>query len=1572
MKKYRCVLWSLSFSPFDATIISLVLMCAGLWPIAARGNTLSWSGGSGVSGNWNDSANWGAAGTPANGDTLIFGAIATTRLATTNNLSNLVLNQIRFNGSSGGFAVYGNPFTLTNSILATNAAGANTINNNITFSNATITILVSNGVNLTLAGALGGSAGVAKTGQGTLIYSGSTANTDTNLTTVNEGELDLAKTGVAAIAPYGAGLLIGDGIGTDTVRYLGNHEIWSVVTPITISSSGVLDLNGYGDTAAPLTLNGGQITTGTGVLTIDGTVKIGGNGTVSGKIALGSTLIFTNTDAASVLQMNAGVSGSYGITKAGGGYLMLSASNSYTGLTVVQQGLLYAQNNFALGTTNSGTVVSNVATLVLDGNIGVTNEALTLNGPGVNSAWGALDVENGTNTWAGPITNNANSTLDAWNPTAALHIAGPISGAGGLELFGSSSGGGSHYFEGAIANTYAGTTTVDARTTLLLNKSNGSDGAVPQNLIINGTVRVLNVNQIANTSAVMVNSGGLLDLAAAYDGIDTLTGSGSVSLSGGDLYLGYGNGSSTFSGVISGPYHLYKEGSGTMTLAGATANTYAGTTFVDHGTLVLNKSVANGAIPGNLVVYSTVRLGANEQIADTASIEIQSGGLLDLNNYNETIGTSLTLYESTITTGSGVLSLSPNSTVFEDGTAYAYIYGNVNIGSGNSTWDVEGDLWVPASLSGTANLIKTGQFVLILQSSNSYSGLTIVDDGELSVENPWALGSTSSGTIVNASGNLLMERNTGVTNEPLTLNGPGWGYGNLGSEDGTTNYWVGPITLNGNCHISVVPPEGALHINGPISGAGGIELLAYPQGTFPSGGQLFLEGSTANTYTGITTVDTGFNDYDLQDTSTLVLNKTAGVNAVPTNLVVNGTVRLAHSQQIADAADVLVNTNGLFDLGIYNEYIDTLRGGGTVNFGNGGWIRIGMNNGTSEFDGLFTGTGYAPGYTIGKSGSGTFTIGGNSTYTSGITHVFLGKLVINGSQPQIPVTVDAGSTLGGSGTVGAITANGIISPGNSPGILNSSNVTFTASGQYAVDLNGPTAGAGYDQLNVRGTTSLANASLVVNPGGALPATIGDQFTILNNDGADAITGTFNGLSNGSLFTVGGYTFRINYNGGDGNDVVLSLWGVTNKTVTLNAVDRGWYDDTGYHVPSNGNYLAGRLGPRIYNDWFVFNMPVFSGSIVQAELIINCYTNTSPYDHETYVLRQVTNNISTLEAGGSGLTGIYNDLGEGGIYGIRNVYVAESGERAIIPLNVTFMNDAAAASGSQMALGGSIANLDPTNTRCVFRNSTGATASDVQLRLTFGTALTINGFTSGWYDNTGYHQASNPNYSAGENSGRLFRNFFVFGLPVLSNQLVNAQLLLNSYDNISPSGSENYQLYDVTTPLITLTNSASGAMNTYADLGSGAFYGGRDIYVSESGLKTSVPLNNTFLAAAQANSPGNIALGGVLAPLDPTPNNELLFGYSSAATPSDFRLWLGFLASPVASPVFASGSPTYLGNNKFQLVLSGTSGTTNEIQASFDLQNWDFIRDVGMSSSTVTFYYTNTAFPYRFFRAEPLQ
>ncbi|HPM81731.1 MAG TPA: DNRLRE domain-containing protein, partial [Candidatus Anammoximicrobium sp.] len=143
-----------------------------------------------------------------------------------------------------------------------------------------------------------------------------------------------------------------------------------------------------------------------------------------------------------------------------------------------------------------------------------------------------------------------------------------------------------------------------------------------------------------------------------------------------------------------------------------------------------------------------------------------------------------------------------------------------------------------------------------------------------------------------------------------------------------------------------------------------------------------------------------------------------------------------------------------------------------------------------------------------------------------------------------PVVVASGAILGGTGTItGTVSAAGgsSIVPGLGPGILSTGAVSFNSGSNLDVELNGTALGAQYDQLNVAGTVSPGGAALNVTLG-FTPA-VGSAFTILNNDDDDGVTGVFNGLPEGKVFSVttGSYsaTFQITYQGGDGNDVVLT-------------------------------------------------------------------------------------------------------------------------------------------------------------------------------------------------------------------------------------------------------------------------------------------------------------------------------------------------------------------------------------------------------------------------------------------------
>jgi autotransporter-associated beta strand protein len=254
---------------------------------------------------------------------------------------------------------------------------------------------------------------------------------------------------------------------------------------------------------------------------------------------------------------------------------------------------------------------------------------------------------------------------------------------------------------------------------LCLALNQGSSGAYN----LDGGVLILSSLVIGSGSASFNFSGGTLASGAAFSTtLPIMLGAGA------GANFDTSNGSVTLAGALTGPGRLTKIGSRVLTLT--TANSYSGATLVRGGTLALGNALA--------IQNSTF---------DTSGIGLLSFGSLATATFGGL-------------TGSGSLRVS--------NSASAAVNLQVGLNGGNTTF--------LGSLIGSGSLSKTGSGALTLAGSNSYTGLTSVNQGAIlvngslaspvTVNNGGALGGTGSlsSAIVNSGGHLAPGDSPGVLN----------------------------------------------------------------------------------------------------------------------------------------------------------------------------------------------------------------------------------------------------------------------------------------------------------------------------------------------------------------------------------------------------------------------------------------------------------------------------------------------------------------------------------------------------------------------------------------------------------------------------------------------------------------------------------------------------------------------------------------------------------------------------------------------------------------------------------------
>ena len=517
-------------------------------------------------------------------------------------LNSTTPNAVSFGpASTGTLRLAGRAVTVAG--LSTSANVGTAVVDNVSAGAATLT--VNTAVSSTYAGVLRngaeiGALSLTKTGTAALTLAGTNANTFTGTTAVTAGTLNFNKTaGVDAVA---AGLSVGTATGTAAsavTRLLAANQI-SDASNVTVNASGLFDLNGFNEQIGSLTLDGGNVSTGTGVLsttpssngTAAITLKPGPlTGSISGKLDLtnnGTINVGVGYTSSNIdLFIQAAVSGG-ALKKTGYGVLNLAGFNTFTGGLTIVDGTVRLANAGALNSTTPNTVTFAAAStgdLRLNGNsvtvAGFSTDASTPGSPvlfNTNAAAATLTVSNGAaNTFAGSIQDGGSGALSIRKTnTGTLTLSG--------------------------TNYYSGATTVSAGTLVV-----GSATALPKASAVTvgggtgvATIKLGTIIQTLDSVSILAN--GRFDLGTGVLFYNNGGGATNLAVARALVIAGYDGGANTgfgyFTSALDAAHRVGFKDTGTATEIRYTLNGDAdldgGVSINDFNALAGNFGKANG------------------------------------------------------------------------------------------------------------------------------------------------------------------------------------------------------------------------------------------------------------------------------------------------------------------------------------------------------------------------------------------------------------------------------------------------------------------------------------------------------------------------------------------------------------------------------------------------------------------------------------------------------------------------------------------------------------------------------------------------------------------------------------------------------------------------------------------------------------------------------------------------------------------------------------------------------------------------------------------------------------------
>ena len=720
---------------------------------------------------------------------------------------------------------------------------------------------------------------------------------------------------------------------------------------------------------------------------------------------------------------------------------------------------------------------------VTSADIAHTNTSLTINTG--NDADDVITV-NGTTTFPGTVTLNATTVnLNALVTNAvtgtvatAVHVAAPGRIQEGISVAAST---GATVSVGA--GTYAESPDTSAKSITLATGSNGTDRVVLNgNLALDSDDALLvRLNgTVAGTSYGQWQASGTVTLGGAAL---SLIGS-DVPVPGQIFDVVQNAGSSAIGGVFNG----LAEGAVIPNILGTTLAaqiTYLGGTGHDIALSVVGATVTSG---GSLVIANPAGGGTT----DTSTVTY-SGGNLVITDPNNTFyaGPGVTVSPDGHTMTVALSSISGplvfNGTSGDDLFIFDFSAGNpipaggivVNGGAGNDAMRLVGSSFGAIY---APNLSVNGDGVITIGGKTiTFTGLEPVDfnvpGGTFTLSLPSAV------NVIDVADGFLTD---GIT-PALEISGTSGGVGFENARVRGAAITIDTSAFTGVDTITVTSADNA-HTNTSLT----INTGTDAGDSIAVNGAVVFAGPVSLNATTVTVAAAGS-----------VTTTGAGTLAIGADAL---TVNAAATLSSAASVTFKQNSNGtLIDLGGANA-------AGT----------LGLSD--AELDVVTT-----PTLNIGDVNSGAITVSAAITRSSSTA-----MSLTSGS------TIALNHLLNSAG--GSVTLNGTsITPaatGTDVSMGATGTLAFGSGDNIALAISGATADSGYTQLNVAGHVNLTGAVLALS--GAYVPAVTDSFKLVNNDGVDAITGTFTGLAQGSTFAFNGKIMVIHYDGGDGNDVVLSV------------------------------------------------------------------------------------------------------------------------------------------------------------------------------------------------------------------------------------------------------------------------------------------------------------------------------------------------------------------------------------------------------------------------------------------------